>query len=377
MNKMNISLLTREFLIEEYINKGKSQKRIAKEIGVSEPTVMRRLKKFSIERRRYSHSIRDNHVKLTKPLLDLIEGELLGDGHISMIRPYRAGRYSHSSKHEGYIEWLFGEFEKYGLKQSGKIQRREGVGGFGYGISYSASTKYYVELKNLRFKWYPLGKKVIPYDLEITPVILRQWFLGDGHYAKKPKQVSFSTRSLPLIDVKHLVKLIKEQVKINPTIPRETAYGEGKGYSIFIPKRDVYDFFNYIGECPDGIKDFFGYKFPPRTEMKQLLEYKEKEDLADKTYRNKDWLLECWNKGWSREKIAKTCGVTKQTITYNFRTTGAKTEQMSFRDKYRFAPFKNKDWLKGQLQNKSERQIAKECNVSHTTIQYWIRKNKL
>jgi len=372
---MNISVLTREFLIEEYINKGKSQKRIAKEIGVSGPTVRRRLKKFSIARRRYSHNIRDNHVKLTKPFLDLIEGELLGDGHICMIRPYRTGRYGHSSKHEGYIEWLFGEFEKYGLKQSGEIQRREGVGGFGYGISYSAFTKYYVELKDLRFKWYPLGKKVIPYDLEITPVILRQWFLGDGHYAQTPKQVSFSTRSLPLIDVKHLVKLIKEQVKINPTIQRETAYGTGKGCSIFIPKRDVYDFFNYIGECPDGINDFFGYKFPSKSELRELLRYKEKQDLADKTYRNKKWLLDRWNEGWKIGKMVQECNVSRGTVSHSFhKLTEIKPRNIPWSEKYRKTKYSNKDWLKKELDEKSARKIAKECDVSHSAILHW--KNK-
>lgn len=372
----NIERLTEEVLIEEYCNKGKSQLRIAKEYIVSEPTVQRRLRKFGIKRRRYSHSIRDNHVKLSQPLLELLDGELLGDGHIQMSRPFRSAQYVHVNKHKKYLEWLFGELEKYGLEQSGITHKRENVGKFGYGISYGTRTKTYVELKKLRFKWYPLGKKIVPYNLKLTPVMLRQWFLGDGHYAKN-RWAKLSTFTFQLVDVKYLVRLLKNKIKIMPEIYSEKSDNVGNGYSINILKKDLYNFFNYIGECPSEIKDIYGYKFPSRTEIKQLLEYKEKEDLADKTYRNKDWLLECWNKGWSREKIAKTCGVTQNTITNNFRTTGAKTNQMSFRDKYRFAPFKNKDWLKGQLQNKSGRQIARECNVSHTTIQFWKVKHKL
>ena len=374
VKNQNLRFLTKEFLIEEYLKKEKSQNIIAKEIGVSVPSIQRRLKKYGIKRRMYTHTARDNHITLTKPLYELIEGELLGDGNISIRRPFRSANYGHSSKHKKYIKWLFKEFEKYGLEKTGTIQKRKSKGGFGYGITYNAFTKNYVELKDLRFKWYPVGKKVIPYDLFISPIVLRQWFLGDGHFAKNSNMVILSTRALILKDVKFLVKKIKEQIEIEPRIFKEKIYGEGKGYSINIKRRDLYEFFNYIGNCPKDIADIFGYKFPSKSELQELFKYKERKHFEEKTYQNKIWLLDRWNDGWTLTKMAQYCGVSLKTVSHYFKQTNIKPKEGAWTKRNKPAKYGDKDWLERELKKKSTRQIGKECNVSHSAILNW--KNK-
>lgn len=369
--------LTKEVLIEEYVDNNKSQVRIAKEYGVSEPTVNRRLKKYGIERRKYTHSYRDNHVELTKPLLDLIEGELLGDGCVYMGHPYRSAKYVHGTKHKKYLEWLFEEFEKYGLEKSGTPHKSLHEGAFGKGITYSTQTKTFIELRELYHKWYPKGKKIIPHNLELTPIKLRQLLLGDGCYVKN-QYVHFSTYQFDSIDVKGLVNLIEKNIKIKPVIVTMKGENFGHGYAIRINKTDLYDFFTFIGDCPDKIKYIYGYKFPSKEELNELKIYKEKEELADKTYRNPKWLTERWKEGLNRKEIAEMCGVTEGTITYNFRESGAKrNNKMSFLVKHRDADFKDKNWLVKQLKDKSARQIAKEEGVSHTTILLWKNNFKL
>ena len=372
-----IKVLTKEVLIEEYVNNHKSQIRIAREYGVSEPTVYRKLKKYGIEKRKYTHSLRDNHVKLTKPLLDLIEGELLGDGCIYMRRPFRSAKYVHGTKHEKYLEWLFEELEKYGLEKSGTPHKTSTRGVFGKSITYSNQTKTYIELKNLYYKWYPKGGKIIPYNLGLTPIKIRQWFIGDGHYEKN-RYVHFATYQFELVDVKHLANLIENNVKIKPVVVSLKGENFGHSYAIRIDKRYLYDFFKYIGDCPYKIKDIYGKKFPSKIELYQLQVFKEKEDFADKTYRNPKWLTERWKEGLNRKEIAEMCGVSEGTITYNFRKSGAKkNNKMSFLEKYRNASFKDKNWLEKQLKVKSVRQIARDEGVSHTTILDWKNKFEL
>jgi hypothetical protein len=42
------------------------------------------------------------------------------------------------------------------------------------------------------FDWYSSGKKVWPERIELTPTVLKHWFVGDGHYHRRDKHLSIS-----------------------------------------------------------------------------------------------------------------------------------------------------------------------------------------
>lgn len=46
--------------------------------------------------------------------------------------------------------------------------------------SYKYCSCSYVELLPIHKKWYPKGKKIVPKDIVLTPLTLRQWYIGDG-----------------------------------------------------------------------------------------------------------------------------------------------------------------------------------------------------
>jgi len=64
-----------------------------------------------------------------------------------------------------------------------------------------------------RRKWYPEGKKIIPRDLKLTPLILARWIADDGCIMIKNNnsyRISFSTDCFSYNDVMFLKQLIEE-----------------------------------------------------------------------------------------------------------------------------------------------------------------------
>lgn len=98
----------------------------------------------------------------------------------------------------------------------------------------------------LRKKWYPKGKKIVPKDIVLTPLTIRQWYIGDGCLYRPPKngrpRITLHTTGFPMLDVKWLIeRLIKLGFK--------TTY-QPHNNSIYISVYSVKDFLNYIGPCP-------------------------------------------------------------------------------------------------------------------------------
>jgi len=246
--------MSKEWLYNRYVNDDMSALGISKELGVSELTIRRWLMKFGIHTG-YHH----NHIRLTNELLEFLNGELLGDGHLyaNMNKDRMVSvKYIHGTKHKKYLEWLSKKFSKFGLDQSGIIYERISKLYDNYYKSYKYTTKSYVELIELKKMWYPNGKKVIPEDLKLTPITVRQWYIGDGCLVKPKKGnpwIQLSTDGYLYNDVDILVdKLSKININATHRISNNR---------IAISTHSVEQFFKYIGDCPREIKDIYGYKW--------------------------------------------------------------------------------------------------------------------
>ena len=80
MKKLNNILIeNRDWLLRKYIDERKSTYQIAKEQNVCEEVIRKRLIKYNIDRREKSEAMA-NHIQLSPKLLELLEGNLLGDG---------------------------------------------------------------------------------------------------------------------------------------------------------------------------------------------------------------------------------------------------------------------------------------------------------
>ena len=255
----------KKWLQKKYWKEKLSIAKIAKKINISQSTIYKWMKRFNIPRRSISeacigikaskkakrniskaiHLRTGNHCQLSRKAIEWIEGELLGDGCLYSQSKYSAF-FSYSSKHWEYIHYVSDILKSFGIEQIRKIYKyrtNDNVTLFPNEFHYQSRS--YEELKLIRNKWYPDGKKIVPKDLKLTPLTLRQEYIGDG-CLHKPKDgnpcIILFTNGFSISDVEWLVEKLN---KLNFKATRQSSNN-----SIHISTKSTPDFFNYIGECP-------------------------------------------------------------------------------------------------------------------------------
>ena len=113
---------------------------------------------------------------LTQLQRSIIIGTLLGDGYLRIV-PRRKNAFleiNHSFSQKEYVDWKF-EMLKSICKSGPKLRR-----GNGTRIAYRFTTRQAPEITELHRMFYPDGKKCIPDDITLDPIMLAVWFMDDG-----------------------------------------------------------------------------------------------------------------------------------------------------------------------------------------------------
>lgn len=248
------------WLRHQYIELGKTFEQIGKEQGVKLQTIWKWAKRFGIKSHDWNEE-KANHVDLSEEALEFISGELLGDMSITMNGAASA-RIEYSSKYKLYLEWLAEQLAQAGIKP-----QRIAEYPTNWGRHFIYSSISYRELVALREEWYPDGKKHVPSSLTLTPLILRQWYLGDGalHTGRdKTSWIFFATDSF----TREELKFLAEQL-IALDLPVSLPASRG---IIRIGARGVARFLKLIDPCPSGIVSIYGYKFSLGTSKADWIE---------------------------------------------------------------------------------------------------------
>ena len=263
----------KKWLEHQYWDLEKSEHKIAKECGRNQTTILYWLKKLKIKTRSRPVAIRIavcKHVHLSKNAKEFLNGELLGDASINKCRNWSPA-ICYGSQYEGYLKWFAKELTHFGLEQSGKIYKHKKRVKFPDRVSlttsYWYSSRHYVELEQWHKKWYrrptivelekyPWRKymKQLPVDLKLTPLVCRQWFIGDGNPGRiKTTRFSyFCTQGFLNKEVDFLAYLLTD---LGFKITKQ------KDRQLYLSTKSVNDFLDYIGPCPKEIIDFYGYKW--------------------------------------------------------------------------------------------------------------------
>jgi len=235
----------KEWLEKKYLEEELSIYRIAEICGVVHYTIWCWLKKFNISirsRNEAAHLRQANYCNLSKEAFNWIQGELLGDGSMESSSSYSA-RFRYDSKYLEYIKYVSDILRSFGIQQSGKINRRYQKEINCYSYRY-ASLKY-VELLSIYKKWYPEGKKIIPKNLKLTPLICKQWYIGDGcliHQLGVKPYIRLATDGFTISNVNILVGQLND---LGFKVTRQLSNNR-----INISTYSTKDFLNYIGKCP-------------------------------------------------------------------------------------------------------------------------------
>jgi len=235
-----------------------------------------------------------NELIVNSKLDEILNGLMLGDGN---LRKRKSGsiRLQMNMKYKKFLEWLKEILENEGMKFVGDITSSTGKVGIGnsnkeYTSWHLHSKTYYKGLNEIYDKWYPNGKKVIPKDLELTPITILHWYLGDGskHFTKQHRSLRFATLSFTEMECIYLrdklrklgfrVSVHRDSIKTYPNI-------------VSLYSTSVLDFFKYMGKCPKEIEDIYGYKWLTPEQKEYML--KPKYTGVTKTY----------VKSWTDEEI--------------------------------------------------------------------------
>jgi len=247
----NYKYRNREWLYDKYWNRELSITKISKLYGINRETISYWIKKLNTTIRSLSESIhlaRINHCRLSPKAIEWLGGELLGDACLTTTAkkgdlPSKnlSALFRYGSKYEEYINYISKTLKSFGVKQSGKIRKYTNKKG---NIAYHYNSLSYAELFPIYNKWYPDGKKIIPEDLELTPLTLRQHYIGDGSliHQKRNTRIILSTCGYLIKDVNWMIKKLDE---LRFKVTRQPSTN-----AILISSYSVKDFLNYIGKCP-------------------------------------------------------------------------------------------------------------------------------
>lgn len=231
---------------------------------------------------RRSTKSRFDNVELNTKLLEIIEGNLLGDGSITIqkntSKPHlvpRSAVYAHDTKSFAQIQWLMKLLEDNGLPVRERINfksacQHEIKSGPNAGTIVNHKDKFGFKstaqpsLLELREKWYK-PKKIIPIDLNLTPIMLLHWYLGDGSLGatKYANYVIFYTYGFTKENVHFLQHRLEEDFGLVSFVyPRSKANNEQYYICLSSKRENVMHFFQTIGPCPPELIADYGHKWP-------------------------------------------------------------------------------------------------------------------
>ena len=251
----------KNWLLNKYEVEKISTYEIAKICEVDAECIRGWLKRFDIKRR---EAYKSNFSKYRDELEEFIIGSMLGDGSLIWGSNDVSVYFSISSKYKEYLEHIESQLKPLGILRRGELKQYTG----GLGKFYLLQSKYYRGyLAEQRKLWYPNGKKTLPKKIKLTSNILRTLYIDDGSLIvnrnrKRVSSVAIFLNDFALDEVKCIRGLISDiigvtigDLKINPNKPDQ--------YGILIHRRTaIIKFFECIGDCPECIKECFGYKWP-------------------------------------------------------------------------------------------------------------------
>lgn len=119
---------------------------------------------------------------LTKVQEQVLIGGMLGDAFLEFPKQnkYPRMKIDRQFLDKGYLEWQFDIFRDLCTETAFKTIERYDARYGKLNKQVSFRTRAVPAFKTFHEKWYPNGKKIIPTDLKLSPLICAVWFADDG-----------------------------------------------------------------------------------------------------------------------------------------------------------------------------------------------------
>jgi transposase len=205
----------------------------AERFNVCLTTVWKWARKLGINRK--TNRYKDLDCELTQKQEEILVGSLLGDGSLSKVElPARLSAYKegHSVQQENYLLWKYEQLKPFSCRFKKEI-RKTTIKGFDHDANkaiysdiphefFVMNTIFHPIFVNLENKWYLRDKdgkyifddngrriKIVPKDINLTPLALAVWFFDDGHRNERDGQAYFSTLAFTFQECNFLVDQLK------------------------------------------------------------------------------------------------------------------------------------------------------------------------
>jgi len=192
--------------------------------------------------------------ELTNIQKEILNGHLLGDGFLTLGMTCNDASFNITRKAEdqNYLFWTKNYFQEYltpkGIVDRSRYDKRTNKT-YNCIEMHTRTSPLFTEYYN---KWYPKGKKIVPEDLTLTPLIIAIWLADDGAVSNgstdKTLKIKFATQGFHKQNVEflhsQLVNLYGPRVKIQMADNKEQwiiQISHTPTSKILI--RDIYDIF--------------------------------------------------------------------------------------------------------------------------------------
>lgn len=198
--------------------------------------------------------------KLTRRQKEILVGILMGDGYIGEGKCEEGGSGNHHMQirmtNREFLEWVDSEMGvlSSGVRLAASAEQQAHSGGGdveSYSPLYGLTIRTHPYLSVLA-EWYSSGKKVMPEDIEMTPMVLKMWYVCDGGLSgregcRQPRIALNNEKG----NKKKVLSWFEES-----ECPVPYWYEEDSGDTTitWTTKEDRRKFFEYIGSPPPGFK---------------------------------------------------------------------------------------------------------------------------
>lgn len=187
-------------------------------------------------------------------------GGLLGDFYIYQNKNHKNAGIScgRSSKDKEYAQYQADMFETFCNNRLEDIFTCDKRTGKTYHRVWFR-TRVAEVFTPYRKKWYPDGKKIVPRDLILTPLICAIWFCDDGTVVLNKKKnkvhsMSLATDGFKKEDVEFLFSLLKDTIG-NGFVVQQKRYKGKSAFYIRLQKEAMVSFIKYIDPVfPNSMK---------------------------------------------------------------------------------------------------------------------------
>lgn len=138
-----------------------------------------------------------NTCLLTETEKDILNGMLLGDGHIEKLK--LTSRLSYGSKFKETLEDIKTSIQSFDFSPLWQSQITK---------CWHIKSRSYLNLNEIRNKWYKNNIKTVPEDIKLSPLSLYWWFIGDGY--RRDYGIIFCTDAFNFNDKSILIKKLNE-----------------------------------------------------------------------------------------------------------------------------------------------------------------------